>query len=181
MRHISVLIILIFLFGCAAKLPYLSTYPMSEQYFHSRDGIFYGKVPLGWFSARDDTLGPAVVVWLLKEDFTTSITVRELKLDQFSRKRISKEGLDFLAHLSAAAYIENDLSSNVEPFLFKLRAKEFCSYELHENGETRRIVLFAAKGHYYECIAYKLKGEWSSDDFKTLFTVQQSVLGSIGY
>lgn len=181
MRHISILIILTFLFGCAVKLPYLSTYPMSEQYFHSRDGIFYGNVPLGWFSASDDTLGPAVVVWLLKEDFTSSITVHELKLDQFSRKRVAQDGLDFLAQLSAAAYSENNLSSDFETFFFKLRAKEFCSYELPKNDDIRRIVLFEAKGRYYECIAYKLKGEWSGDDFKALFTVQQSVLGSIGY
>ncbi|MBI5021496.1 MAG: hypothetical protein HZB59_08680 [Ignavibacteriales bacterium] len=181
MRLIIPLFIITFLSGCAVKLPYLSTYPLSEQYFHSRDGTFYGNVPVGWFSASDDTLGPAVVVWLLKEDFTCTITVNELKLDHFSRNLIAKDGLDILAKLSAAAYGKDIPDSDFEPMLFRLRAKDFCSYELPKNDETRRIVLFEAKGRYYECTAYKLKGEWSEEDFKNLFTVQQSVLGSIGY
>jgi hypothetical protein len=169
------------LWGCASKLPYVSTFPLTEKYFHSRDGIFYGKIPTGWFSATDDTLGPSVSVWLLREDFSASITIRELKLNNFSRDQIEKGGLELLARLSAANYIEDGFPPQVEPICFKLKAKEFCSYEISVEGELRRFVLYSAKGRFYECTTRQLKGEWQTTDTQKLFIVQQSILGSIGY
>ena len=101
-KKFLLLIIGFLLASCAATLPYAIDYPLTDQYFHSRDNIFYGRVPTGWFSATDDTLGESLTVWLLKEDFSATITVREIKLDSLSRKQVDNEGLALLASMSRA-------------------------------------------------------------------------------
>lgn len=180
MRMIFIILILTFIFcSCATKLPYATDYPLTNQYFQSRDDIFSGKIPDGWFSSTDDTLGKSLVVWLLKEDFTATLTVRELLLDRLSIQRVQKEGLETLAYISAGLQFSDVKNPKLEPFKFKLNDKKFCSYELTLEAERKRIVVFAIKGKYYECESYPLKGEWSAADLTRLFTIQQTVLASI--
>ncbi|MBI5475883.1 MAG: hypothetical protein HY964_04025 [Ignavibacteriales bacterium] len=180
-RFIFPLILSLILCGCASKIPYESSYPMTERYFHSRDGIFYGNIPTGWFSATDDTLGPSAVAWLLKEDFTVSITISEIKLNKFTIQQIEKEGLEFLAKLRAANYTGNTLPDKFDPICFKFRGKEFCGFNLFTDDENRRFVFYSAKGHFYECSTRQLKGKLNDSDTQTLFEIQQAILGSIGY
>src|SRR5262249_17273510 len=63
----SLLIVALFM-SCAASLPYATDYPLTEQTFRSRDGVFSARVPRGWFSSTGDTLVPALVAWLVKDD-----------------------------------------------------------------------------------------------------------------
>jgi len=143
--------------------------------------MFSGRIPYGWFSSTNDTLAQALVVWLLKEDFSAAITIRELILDRLSSKRVQKEGLETLAFISAGFRTSNSNNLKTNPVTFKLNGKEFCSYELITNTIQKRIVVFSLKGKYYECESSPLKMQLSKEEIINLFTIQQTVLSSITF
>lgn len=184
MSRSSVVIILAFLIAsCTASLPYATDYPLSENVFRSRDGNFGGNVPRGWFDSSDDTLAPTLLMWLIREDFSAALTVQELRLDRLSLQRVEREGLPLLARISAGFHPADKsvIPSSLELKEFELGGNKFCSYELPVSEGRSRVVVFGAKGKYYECEAHTLKGRWTGDELVRMFTAQQSVLASLRY
>jgi hypothetical protein len=180
-RFIVSVFLSIILVSCSAKLPYASNYPLTGEIFQSRDGMLKGKVPSGWFKSTDDSLAPALSVWLLKEDLSATVIVRELNVDSLTAMRIRSEGLKLLAILSAGYQ-----GLNIEKDIFNLKdysdgGKKYCSYEIGLENNRRRVVVFKAFNRFYECEARVLKGEWKTDDMRRLFSVQQTVLSSLTY
>lgn len=179
--RISAFLFALLLVSCATKLPYSFNYPLTEQTFFSRDGTFFGLVPQGWFASSVDTLAPALLVWLVKEDFSAVLTVRELHMDRLSTKRIQKDGLQLLANISMAAH-EGESSkppSGHSPAEYSMKGKTYCSYEVSENNVQKRIVVFSGKGKYFECEAIPIKGNWFPENVTELFTAQQAMLASL--
>lgn len=174
------LLFALFLVSCATKLPYSINYPLTQQTFSSRDETFFGLVPHGWFASSVDTLAPALLVWLVREDFSAVLTVRELHLDQLSSKRVDKDGLRLLASISMAAHNESSQAHSTQsPAEYSLKGKTFCSYEVNENDVQKRIVVFSAKRKYFECEALPIKGSWSRENVTELFSAQQAMLASL--
>jgi len=183
-KHSTVVLFLSLLFvSCAAKLPYSFDYPLTNETFFSRDGSFYGLVPQGWFASTGDTLAPALSAWLVKEDFSAVLTLRELQLDQLSSNRVEIEGLELLANISVATH--NGDSSITElvipPKEYTMHDRKYCGYEVHNGDRQERIVVFSAKGRYYESEAIQLQGRWQRDETMKLFMAQQALLFSIVY
>jgi len=179
--RVLLLILSILLASCAAKLPYTSNIPLTRQIFHSRDGVLGGRIPQGWFSSTEDTLAPAVLVWLIKEDFSATLTLKELIPDQLAKQQINKEGLMLLAEVSSKFQTES-FSELVNTFQeFNIRGRKFCSYEVGAGSERKRLVVFAAGGKYYECEMRTMKGIWTATELTHLFNTQQTVLSSLTY
>ncbi|HZY10564.1 MAG TPA: hypothetical protein VFF29_05360 [Bacteroidota bacterium] len=182
MKHnAAVFFFSILLASCAASLPYPIDYPLTRETFQSYDGVLRGQVPQGWFVSAGDSLVPDLLVWLIKEDYTTTITIRELKLNGLSEQYVRQKGLSVLANLSYSLLSDKSLtdSHKLDITEFKMGDKEFCSYEIKDAGNQRRIVLFTIGGKYYECEARFLKGKLSETERLRLFTIQQSVLSSM--
>jgi len=154
---------------------------MTSEVFQSHDGMLRGRVPSGWFISADDTIAPSLSVWLLREDISATMTVRELNVDSLTAARIKKEGLELLAILSAGYQglkAGTDITNLKE---YSLAGKIFCSYETGPENDRRRVVVFRARGKYFECEARILNGNRGSERLQELFTVQQSVLASLTY
>jgi hypothetical protein len=168
----------VLLSSCAPHyLPYPSDYPMANETFQARENMCIGKIPQGWFYASEDTLAPSLLAWVVKEDYSASLTLKELRLDRLTEKRVEKEGLKLLANISMAYQNEGGADNiDVAPREFSLRGRDYCGYELQAGGERRRFVVFSAKGRYFECGAMPMKGAWTSDDLTKLFTAQQTFL-----
>ncbi len=181
LQRVLIVCFLVTLVSCSPSVPYLTDYPLTEQTFQSRDGIFSGKVPQGWFFSIGDSLGSSLVAWLLKEDFSAAITFKELKLDQLTSQRVKKEGLELLAYISSGFQHENHSRVKLNLQKFTIEGKAFCSYEIASENGTKRIVVFPAKGKYYECEARFLKGSKCDSDIFQYFNAQQTVLSSIIY
>ena len=184
MKQNAVLLVLSFLLAsCAASLPYATDYPLTKESFRSRDGVLKGQIPQGWVSASEDTLAPALMAWLIKEDFSATLAVEELRLDARSRRRVEEEGLKLLAHLSLS-FPQRTLSQPKvldPPKEFNMRGKQVCSYEVESGGERRRVVVFSAKGRFYECKAIAVKGKTSPQEVVRLYTAQQTLLSSLTF
>ena len=182
MKNRIVLLILSIVFAsCAAIIPYASNSPMTNELFRSHDGMLGGRVPQGWFTSTEDTLAPALAVWLIREDFSAALTMKELKLNPLTIQQVKKEGLELLARLSSRFQAENISGQTITPQEFEIRGKKYCSYEIGAGSERRRIVVFAAGGKYYECEARTMKGIWSATELTYLFITQQTVLSSLTY
>jgi hypothetical protein len=167
--------------SCAASLPYAIDYPLTDQMFRSRDGVFRGRIPRGWFSSADDTLIPAVVAWLVKDDLSAAIGIKELTLDHLSTSRVEKEGLELLAHISAGLHSSEGAAISASPRSFEMKGTKYCSYEVSIGGSFKRIVVFTARGRYYECDAVPVKSTGSPGEIARMFTAQQTLLSSLSF
>jgi hypothetical protein len=162
-------------------MPYTSGVPMTTDVFSSRDGTLTGFIPEGWFSSVDDTLAPALAAWLTRNDFGATITLREIHLDAATSRRVSERGMKPLLFAAAGMTAGDAVKPLAEPLEFEIRGIKFCGGEFSSDPGPTRLVVFGTRGKFYECQAAKTKGIWSADDFRKLFTVQQSVLSTIRY
>ena len=173
-----------FIMACAGSLRYASDYPLSAEKIRSRDGAFSGRIPQGWFFSSDDSLAPALVAWLIRDDFSATLAVREIILDQLTRKQIRKEGLELLARSTIGMHGNPGGAGTgvvAEPKMFEVAGKKFCSYEVREDSISARVVVFEGNGKYYECEAKPAKGKWTQEDVMLLFTTQQTFLSTLTF
>jgi len=175
------LLLAVLLFSCAATSPYASDYPLTMEGFTTRDGVVSGRVPQGWFSAADDSLGTALSAWFVRDDLAAALSLNDFVLDALSAERVSREGLLLAARLSAAFRMGSSIAPPPLPTEFQVAGKPYCGYELSTTADERRIVVFAAKGKYYECEVRAVKGRWAAEDLRKLYSVQQSFLASLRY
>jgi len=178
-KNIAAFIILFLLTSCAGSVPYPSNYPLSQELFHSRNSELTGRIPLGWFISTDDSIASSLTVWLIREDFSATLLIKELSLDQRTEQQVQQKGLKLLANLSAGFRTDQANATSIDPKEFDIEGKRFCSYEIGSDAARKRIVVFTARGKYYECEARAVRGIWSSDELGHIFSIQQSVLGSL--
>jgi hypothetical protein len=183
LKQLSAVLCALVLASCAASLPYSADYPLTDQTFRSRNGIFSGRVPRGWFSSAEDSIAPALEAWLIKDDLSSTLAVKELKLDQTSAHEVGEKGLQLLAQISFAMQrgISGKASMTAEPRDFEMREKKFCSYEVSDGGKRKRVVVFSGKGRYFECEAMVVKGSLSPEEILRMFTAQQTMLSSLAF
>lgn len=162
--------------SCAASLPYGTDYPLTEKTFRSRDGVFSGNIPQGWFSSTEDTLGSALTVWLMKDDLSAILIVKEIKLDRLSAQQVENEGLKLLVNISIGLQSALSAVAIPEQKEFELHDKKFCSYEIMK----KRVVVFTVKGRFYDCEAQAVHG-FTQEEYARLFTAQQTFLSSLIY
>lgn len=180
-RNLAAVLLAFILASCAASLPYAIDYPLTRESFRSRDGVLSARVPEGWFSTTSDTLAPSLVAWLIRDDFAATLAVRELKLDRLAASRVEKEGMRLLALISAGMQQEGAKASSPEFREFELRGTKFCGYETGGGIVRKRVVVFSARGKFYECEAQPVKGTWTSADVARVFTAQQTLLWSMTF
>ena len=173
------LFLAVVLASCAASVPYSTEYPLTTSVFRSRDGAFSGRIPTGWFSSTEDTLAPALTAWLIREDYTATLTIRQLHLDRLSETRVKDDGLTLLASLNAAFDVHTAKMREVKEY--KIEGRKFCGYEFGPTESPGRAVVFAAGSKYYSCTAQRVKGNWSKADYNMLFSAQESVLRSLSW
>ena len=118
----------------------------------------------------------------MKQDYSSSLTLKELHIDRITAKRIDKEGLKLLANISMAFEPEGQGAGtvSVQPKEFSIAGRDYCGYELTTGTDCKRIVVFYAKGRYYESIAAPLKGIGSEDSAK-IFSAQEVFLAGLAF
>jgi hypothetical protein len=173
--------IAILLCSCSASLPYATNYPLTNKIFHSRDGIFSGKIPEGWFSSTEDSLASGLVVWLIKDDLSATLSIKELKLDRLTSQQVMKEGLKVLVRPSFLLHDDNITGDGPEVKEFTIAGRKFCSYEQTSQGKRERIVIFAAKEKCYECETAVITSSSSQKEMAQVFTAQQTTLSSLSF
>lgn len=151
------------------------------EQFTSRDVEFSGKVPEGWFAAPLDSLPAMYKLWLVREGYAATLHVAELKLDALAEKEVHSKGLKLLAEVSISFHGEAGHPPEVlaAPKEFKILGREYCGFELREQGMRKRVIVFSAHGRFYECVASPNGGSSPAQNLTQLFSTQQTLLSSL--
>ncbi|HTY57289.1 MAG TPA: hypothetical protein VMF59_00670 [Bacteroidota bacterium] len=142
--------------GCAPPPPGAGTSSSSEVYAVSRDGTIRYRLPAGWFDAAADTLAADRTVWLVRDDYAGSLTVRQVHLRAVDAGDLGGEGLLQVAKLTAA--LESSTKPGIiarEPDRADVGGREAVSYDLEYrgSGDRTRTVLLASAGRIYAVTA----------------------------
>ncbi len=154
---------------------------MSDETFQSRNGYFSGTIPHGWFSSSDTSVAQSLEAWLLSDDLTIVIIIRELHLDELSKQQVQEEGLEYLATLGKVFKGNDSSTTYMHQIEFTLGQIKFFNYESVTDSITKRTVVFTVNDLFFECEAMPLNKAFSAEHSKKLFSVQQSVLSSLKF
>lgn len=139
--------------GCAPSRPHLP-YPLSERTVVSSDGYLRLRIPEGWFVPVDGESSQGLLVWLVKEDYSATMGLTEIRGDERLRKEVEETGLLVLGELSFSLKQARDPAAKLLslPEVFQLNRKRFCAYEFaSDNGATTiRTVVFDTGKKFYE-------------------------------
>jgi hypothetical protein len=174
----------VLLVGCGSTpLPYPNSYPLTKASFLSRDKSFTGMIPQGWYAPSQDSIANAYDAWLVTDELSASMGIRELNLDPLTVKRVEKEGLELLANISITYQKEGGHTAEIEspPKEFEMRGRKFCGYEMIGGYERRRVIVYQVGLRYFECTAITLLPTVTPVDVKDFYTAQQAVLYSLTF
>jgi hypothetical protein len=153
---------------------------MGPLTFSVRGSSLHGSIPAGWFSPSGDTLAPALVAWLVTDDYSSSISMREILLDATARRRIAKEGMPLLAMLSISFRGEKTAAEPAQSTsAFTMNGRQYGSYESAAAGVRSHIVVFSRGGKYYECEAKQHRAGLTESAMEQLRRAQLAVLFSL--
>jgi len=172
------LFIAIVIASCAPSVSYRTDYPLTSMFVTSRDGVLRCRIPQGWFSATDDSVGSSATILLMNENASAVLSIKEIRLDQLTTQQVKKSGLKLLAQLSADFLIENSSRAVEHIQEFQINNITFCSYEAAVSTSRLRVVVFAAKERYFEC---EVRGNGVDIEHQQLFIIQQALLSSLTF
>lgn len=165
-------------FACASRPPAAPSYPLSNEIVRSADGGLLARLPQGWSSGGHDTLPPGVAAWLVSEDRSGVIALRELSLDRLTTQRVRQEGLTLLARLSFAFRTDSAHPAEKVPLTeYSLGETKVCAYELVAGGAWKSVLVTGMGGKYYECEA--TTANRAPEATRRLAEAQRAFLGSL--
>lgn len=178
-KYLSI-IIFVFMISCGGGIAsiYQRDYPLSKEMAYSKTSNLYVNLPSGWFSAEDNEYN-RTDLWIVKNDYSESITFRKMNLDETVQKEIDGNGLDkitFYSKTFTKVKLGKDFSNFSNEEVFEMNGKTFAAYEyLNKNHIPVRVVVFRQYDKYYESEAISK----TSGNVQELFKIQNSVLSTI--
>lgn len=153
---------------------------MGPLTFTVRGSTLHGSIPAGWFAPASDTLAPALVAWLVSDDYSSSISLREILLDATASRRVEKEGMKLLATLSLT-FREDSTAQGITAAIsaFTMNGVQYGRYESSAAGFPSQIIVFVHSGKYYECEAVQRRSGLTDTDMQELRRAQAAVLFSL--
>lgn len=176
---LSTLYVVLFCGGCATPGPAAANPPAS--YFVSRDGAIRYRLPAGWFDVTPDTVSVDRAVFLVRDDYAGSLTVRQVHIRAVDKADLGGEGLLEVAKLTAA--LETSSKPGMlarEPDRYPVNGREAVSYDVEYNGsgDRTRTVLLAVDGRLYALTAL-VNGTAPPGAVREIFGVLQIFIASL--
>jgi len=174
------LCIVLFCGGCATPGPAAASVA-SPSYFLSRDGAIRYRLPAGWFDVTPDSVSADRAVFIVRNDYAGSLTVRQVHIRAVDRTDLEGEGLLQVAKLTAA--LETSSKPGMlarEPDRYPVNGREAVSYDVEYSGsgDRTRTVLLAADGRLYAFTAL-VNGTAPSGAVKEIFGVLQTFIATL--
>lgn len=180
-RSKSILLLLLpLLFSCSAgRFLYPPNSILKNEIASAQETSLQVPVPSGWYSPKANA-GPFIDLWLVKEDFTASITFNPIHIDHDKQVTILPE--DILSEIIAqkkVLYSSIKIARKRNNFsLGKLNCSDF-EYSRDENNIVR-VVLFSYKNSFYESSAFfKSDLPVEKRNYSELFKTQNSILNAV--
>jgi hypothetical protein len=163
---------------------YVPSANMSSSRIAARDRDFSVALPQGWKETSDPANAPAVILWMVREDYAASISFTNLQMDPALYMKLKRDGLVSIAKvgLSLKKQRARDSVSVVQaPESFTLNGRNYAAYEYSIDGgrSVARVVVFDSGSRFIECALMPAAGDLPQSDRLRLFETQQSVLASL--
>lgn len=157
---------------------YETDYPLSKEMAYSKTSNLYVNLPSGWFTAEDNECN-CTDLWIVKGNYSQSITFKKINLDEAVQKEIGENGLDKIAFYSktfARVKLGKDFKNFYNEEVFEMNGKTFTAYDyLNKNQIPVRVVVFRQYDKYYESEAVSKDGKSAGE----LFKIQNAVLSTL--
>jgi hypothetical protein len=166
--------------GCAATGPAPGAGP-APAYLLSRDGAIRYRLPVGWFDVTADTLAADRTVWLVRDDYAGSLTVRQVHLRAVERGDLEGEGLLQVAKLTAM--LETSGKPGIitrGPDRILVNGRETATYDVEYSGshDGTRTVLLRSGGRLY-AVTVLVNGSAPAGAAEEIFGVLKSFLSTL--
>lgn len=151
LRSASFLLPLALLAGCSGS-PEASRDTGSREVHRSRDGLLQYVTPQGWFDATADSQAAGHAVWVIRNDYGSTLTIDEVRFDGAARSHVREQGLEPLARLLMTLPSgDRPVRALRAPETTERDGKVFCEYEVevYETRDLLRVVLFRAGERVY--------------------------------
>jgi hypothetical protein len=166
------------------KYRYVASAELTQDYISSKDGTLRVLRPDGWQKTSDPKNAPSILLWLVREDYSASLSFTPLQMDPALYQTLKKEGIAAVTKVSLSLKERNaeDSVTIVQPVeLFKVGDRISAAYE-YRVGEAQpviRVVVFDTGSRFMECTLYPATVAVTPAENRRLFEVQQTVLASL--
>ncbi|MCZ7557698.1 MAG: hypothetical protein M5R41_14970 [Bacteroidia bacterium] len=167
-----------------APYRYAALAEMSRDYLAARDGSIGVLRPEGWLLTSDEAEAPSIVLWLVNEEYSASLTFVHMQMDPALYETLRKDGIEAVAKVSLGLKQRSadDVVHVVQPVeLFRIAGKICAAYE-YRTGTAEaliRVVVFDTGSRFMECTMFPASNTITPAGNRKLFEVQQSVLASL--
>lgn len=177
-----IIVSLIILVSCTGTSSlYNDDYPLTTDAVKSKPGNIAVNIPKDWFSA-DDNKENKIDLWLIKDDYTATISFIPVNVEENDGTRFANSSLDKIKEYSKLSQKLAHLNNYIDMLkdeTFELNKTKISTYQFAgKDGVAYRCALFKIGDQYYECTA-AAKPPHSKEKLNEIFSAQNAVLKSI--
>jgi hypothetical protein len=167
-----------------APYRYAALAAMSRDYVSATDGSVDVLRPDGWQRTSDPVEAPAIVLWLVSDDYSVSLSFSPMQMDPALYETLKKDGIEAVAKVSLGLKQRNagETVNVVQPVeLFRIGGRLCAAYEYRSGAAEPliRVVVFDTGRRFMECALFPASKTVTPAENRRLFEVQQSVLASL--
>ena len=157
---------------------------MTADYLPAKDGSFSVLQPAGWQQTADEKNAPNIILWLLRDDYSASLSFTPMNMDPALYASVRSQGLSAVARVSLNLK-KNKASEKVivmhEVEEFSIGKSRFSAYEYSagKGAPVIRVVLFDTGSRIVECSMLPATDDITPAENRRLFEIQQTVLVSM--
>ncbi|MDD8019018.1 MAG: hypothetical protein PHP42_11635 [Bacteroidota bacterium] len=132
-------------------------------------------LPDGWSDITTKSRLPQILLWIVNQNFSGTMELREMQMDDSTRNILLKEDPCFVANISLRAKLadENNGKRITRVPAMIDAEKEICGYTFTENALLRRVIVYRKQKKFYEL---ELLQENASSAFEDLTNDQLSLV-----
>jgi len=150
---LGMIILVFFLSSCSSSLPeqrYAAPPPIKKT--TPPAAVEKQFLPEGWIDITSKSKRSEIQYWLVNDNNSATMVLRELQTDSSSNAMLMKEPLNIVANISLLSKIPQhnpDYRVTRVPEVIDAK-RNFISFVYTENGLLRRVIVFRKKQQYFE-------------------------------
>ncbi|MBI5645383.1 MAG: hypothetical protein HY962_00505 [Ignavibacteriae bacterium] len=169
--------------GLGAGYRYAPSAELGTALVQTATGDVVARCPKGWMETMDVKNAPQIALWLVKEDYSASISFTPIAMDPALYATLKKDGLRSVAKVSLNLkkdYAQDSVKVIQETEYFRLNNRDFAAYEYSAGAsDVVRVVVFDTGSRFMECVVMPATAPRDAEEIHRDFIVQQSVLASM--
>lgn len=167
-----------------AKYRYGATAALTQDVVSTADGSLRVLRPEGWIRTSDPKNAPSILLWLVREDYSASLSFSQIKMDPVLYQTLKNEDISAVAKVSLSLKersAEDSVTVVQQVERFKVGGRICAAYEyrIAAAEPVIRVVVFNTGSRFMECALYPAAVTVTPAENRQLFEVQQSVLASM--